>query len=146
MIAAFCFYCSLYFGSIHDHAGHAYETHGYLVPTEPLNMQQPQLSAFNGVLKEYSMPVTCPHDPYMLLINSLQAIANLVWQNTRSSAIKLQLCLELELFKPAGEEDNILIYASSNMMPIFSNGLDEYMQLVEQIMATLINLATMGSG
>lgn len=161
-----CIYCNCCFASDVSYIDHMNSQHGLPVwgpeveRVEPYI--QPKQRVFNGSCKIYDFSVGDNEIDLLCFLRSKKdEIDNILRWNTQSSPQKVQFCAELELVKPSlarnqrfedpsnpSEEDSTPLFVNSRMVYVDFGGLDNdaFFTMIEQMLLTLFNFGSHGSG
>ncbi len=151
-----CVYCLTAFDTTQAYANHMKSEHDLPVWVDNRDDHssiKPNHTAFSGSLKVYKIDLENSESFYLLevLMRKKAETDSIVALNVNHSPHKTQLTAEVSLPKPilgSDQDERIRIFAMTNLIPIFVDGLgsDEISQMVEQMMLTVHNFASHGSG
>ena len=156
-----CFYCNKFFLDKNLFMKHMNRMHG--LPMSHLTNEQtdresyikPTHTAFGGALKSYDIEVGDYEIDLLSLMRSKQPeIDDIIQLNTQHAQQKVMFIATIQLIKPSdqievnNQPDRTNFYAATRMHTVDFSGLsnDEFIGMVEQMLISLTNFASHGSG
>lgn len=149
-VAKFCIYCNTVFISLQSYFNHVHEMHGLPPSVLSQSCVQPSASACSGALNVYNLPIDDQEvDLLHYMISQRTTIFEIISQNVRNNAYKVQFSAVVSLIKPDGNDEKHLdVFLNTNMVPVFFDGLSDenFLDMAQQMISTLNVFATYGSG
>ena len=143
-----CVYCGVGFDIPEHFYKHLEEKHELPPPAESTKEKtNPISSAFDGALKVFKIDGSGENDLMQFMTDIKPQIDQLVSENVKRTARKLQLILKVELSQPTKDEET-QVFLRSNMLPVYGTSLpqDDFLSAVDQLLNTLFTFTASGSG
>ena len=134
---------------------HGLPVHMKTEETDLESKSNPTHRAFDGALKSYEVEVGDYEIDLLSFMRSKQPeIDDIIQLNTQNSQQKVMFVATIQLVKPSGQvelnsqPDRTNFYAATRMHTVDFSGLsnDEFIEMVEQMLISLANFASHGSG